>query len=167
MKKALPFLAVAFSGFLVYLFDKIWGNSIDWKQFKSLKIGEFLSIEFSLGKILIFIGLCILLYFIGKKFFVKKNDYYSKKQKKLREYNSLNDETVGILLRWKVYFDRYGNPFIADLNPFCTKHDGPPIRFMHNRCPMQDCENNHPQYNEHAVKNAIESDLIDKWEKMK
>ena len=37
MKKALPFLAVAFSGFLVYLFDKIWGNSIDWEQFKSFK----------------------------------------------------------------------------------------------------------------------------------
>ena len=26
MKKALPFLAMAFSGFLVYLFDKIWGT---------------------------------------------------------------------------------------------------------------------------------------------
>lgn len=164
MKKILPILAVAFSGFLVYLFDKIWGNSINWEQFK---IGKFLSIEFSLGKILIFIGLCILIYLIGKKYLIGNKDYYSKKQKKLRKYNNSNDPDVGILSRWKVYFDSYGTPSIAELNLFCTKHDEAPIRFMHNSCPIKNCENNHSQYNKYELKNIIESKLIDKWEKMK
>ena len=167
MKKTLPFLAVAFSGFLVYIFDKIWGNSIDWEQFKYFKIGKYLSTEISIGKILIFIGLCLLIYLIGRKFLSKDENYYSKKQNKLRKYNSSNESDVGILLRWKVYFKTNGNPFIADLNPFCTKHDGAPIRFMHNRCPMQGCENNQSRYDEYPLKNAIESELIDKWEKMK
>jgi len=163
MKKALPFLAVAFSGFLVYLFDKIWGNSIDWEQFKSFKIGQFLTKNITVGQILIFIALFIALYLIGKRFLIGKNQYYNRKQQKLRNYNNSNIQEAGILMRWQVYFDSYGNPFIADLNAFCTKHDGPPIRFIHNRCPIQGCENSHNRFDEDGMKNAIESDLIDKY----
>src|SRR5690625_834386 len=110
MRKALPFFAVAFSGFLVYLFDKIWGDSIDWREFKSFKVGKYLSTEISIGNFLIFTGLCLLIFMIGRKFISKSESYYSKKQNKLRGYNSSNESNLGILLRWKVYFKTNGNP---------------------------------------------------------
>jgi hypothetical protein len=166
MKKALPFLAVAFSGFLVYLFDKIWGNSIDWTKVKSIKFGEFLTKEIELYQIFIFILLSVLIYIIGKKIIGNKKQYYSKKQQKLRAFNNSVIQEPNILMRWKVYFD-YDTPFIADLTPFCQKHEGPPIRFIHNSCPVKNCENSRINFNEMAMKNAIESDLIDRWEKMK
>jgi|SRR5690554_2695122 len=166
MKKALPFLAVAFSGFLVYLFDKIWGNSIDWENFKSVKIGEFLSKQISILQILIFLIIAFVIILIGRRFLKDKKQFYSKKQSKLREYNKTEIAENGILLRWGVFFD-YETPFISDLTAFCTKHGGAPIRFIHNRCPVQGCENNRIEFNEYGVKNAIESDLIDRWEKIK
>ena len=65
-----------------------------------------------------------------------------------------------------MYFD-YETPFISDLTPFCTKHPGPPLRFLQNRCPIDGCENSRNLFNYHATKNIIESDLIDRWEKLK
>lgn len=167
MKKALPFLAVAFSGFLVYLFDKIWGSSINWEKVKSVKIGNWISTEFSfrLYELLLFIILVIIIYFLGKKY-INKDSYYSKKQKKLRQFNNLIDNKTNILLRWSVYFD-YDKPFISDLDAFCKKHDGPPLRFVGRNCPRRDCDNNRINIDKYMVKNQIESDLIDRWEKMK
>jgi hypothetical protein len=73
MKKALPFLAVAFSGFFVYLFDKIWGDSIDWEKVKSVKIGEYLTAQISIYQILIFLVFAIAIFLIGRKFIDRKN----------------------------------------------------------------------------------------------
>ena len=166
MKKVLPFLAVAFSGFLVYLFDKIWGNSIDWENLKDYKLLDFLSYEIRVYQLILF-GLFIsLVLIIGHKSFKKEMNFYSKKQSKLREYNKTEIHEAGILLRWSVYFN-YETPFISDLTAYCTKHLGAPIRFIHNRCPVDGCENAINQFNELGMQNAIESDLIDKWEKMK
>jgi hypothetical protein len=165
MKRALPFLAVAFSGFLVYLFDKIWGNSIDWEKVKTVKIGEFLTAQVSIYQILIFLIFATAIFLLGRKFIGNKSQYYSKKQRKLRSLNKTEIPEEGILLRWKVFFD-YDTPFIADLTAFCTRHDGPPMRFIHKRCPVQGCDNSRSPFNEFDMKNAIESDLIDKWEKI-
>jgi hypothetical protein len=167
MKKALPFLAVAFSGFLVYLFDKIWGNSINWEKVKSVKIGDWISTEFSfrIYEVLLFIILVSIIYFLGKKY-INKDSYYSKKQKKLRQFNNIIDNKTNILFRWGVYFD-YDKPFISDLDAFCTKHEGPPLRFVGRNCPIRDCDNHRINIDEYMVKNHIESDLIDRWEKMK
>ena len=166
MKKALPFLAVAFSGFLVYLFDKIWGSSIDWAKVKSIKFGELLTKEIEIYQILIFILFALVIYSIGKKFIADKKQYYSKKQRKLRAFNNSLIRENNILMRWKVYFD-YDTPFIADLTPFCQNHDGPPIRFIRNNCPVPGCENSRIDFNGPGMKNAIESDLIDRWERIK
>lgn len=166
MKRALPFLAVAFSGFLVYLFDKIWGNSIDWEKVKSVKIGEFLTAQVSVYQILIFLVFGTVIFLLGRKFLGKKGQFYLKKQRKLRSFNKTEIPEQGILLRWGVFFN-YDTPFIADLTAFCTRHDGPSMRFINNRCPVQGCENSRSSFNEYAMKNAIESDLIDKWEKIK
>ncbi len=167
MKKALPFLAVAFSGFLVYLFDKIWGNSINWESVKSVKIGDWISTEFSIRiyEIILFIILLTITYWLGRKY-IKKDSCYNKKQRKLREFNSITHSQTDILLRWVVYFD-YDKPFISDLTAFCTKHQGPPLRFVGRNCPIRECENHRINLDEDMVKNYIESDLIDRWEKLK
>ncbi len=113
-----------------------------------------------------FVIVAVLIYLVGRRFIKKKEQYYSKKQQLLRQFNKTEITESGILLRWNVYFD-YETPFIADLTAFCTRHDGPPLRFIHNHCPVSGCENSRNTLNEYALKNAIESDLIDRWEKIK
>ena len=167
MKKILPFLAVACSGFLVYIFDKIFGSSIDWEKVKSVKIGKLITTEFTLFEILTFIAFSIIIYFIGKKLLQKEKSFYSKKQLKLREFNNMEINEANVLLRWVVYFGTANKPFITDLTAFCKNHGGAPLRFTHNRCSIRDCENNRIEFNEYGMKNAIESDLIEKWEKLK
>lgn len=115
---------------------------------------------------LIYIIGIILLLIILKRIFKKEKSYYSSKQKKLREFNNSKDPNTDILFRWEVYFD-YNTPFISKLNAFCTKHEGPSIRFINDRCSIQGCENSRNRIDLHMVKNLIESDLIDRWEKMK
>ena len=106
----------------------------------------------------------IIAFLILRRLFKKKDGYYSAKQEKLRQFNKTTDPNTGIQFKWGVYFD-YDTPFIGDLTAFCTKHDGPPIRFMNDRCPIQGCENSNNRIDNYAVKNFIESDLIDRWEK--
>lgn len=105
---------------------------------------------------------------VGKKLFKNKKDnsFYSKKQQTVRSFNKTLDQTTGILFRWGVYFN-YDTPFIADLTAFCTKHGETPLRFVHHRCPVYGCQNSFKQLDEHAVKNIIESELINKWESIK
>lgn len=101
-----------------------------------------------------------------KKIFKKEKAYYNAKQTKLRTFNKTTDPNTGILFKWGVFFD-YETPFISDLTAFCTKHGEPPIRFMGDSCPIQGCENSRQRIDKYAVKNFIESDLIDRWEKIK
>lgn len=115
---------------------------------------------------LIYVAGAIILVLLLRRIFKNKKSFYSSKQKKLREFNNSKDPNTDILFRWGVYFD-YDTPFIADLDAFCTKHEGAPIRFINDRCPIHGCENSRNQINLHMVKNLIESDLIDRWEKMK
>lgn len=166
MKNILSLFAVAFSGFLVYLFDKIWGDSIDWEKVKSIKIGEFLTAQVSTYQILIFLVFTVTIFTIGRKLIDKKSHFYSKKQRKLKEFNKTEIQQEGIILRWGVFFD-FDKPYIADLTTFCTRHEGPPLRYIHDRCPVEGCVNSRNIFNEYALKNAIESELIDKWEKIK
>jgi hypothetical protein len=111
----------------------------------------------------------LILFLIVRRLFKKKpkaKSYYSAKQQQLREFNKITDNESGILFRWGVYFE-YDKPFIADLEAYCTKHEGAPIRFVGNSCPMYNCENHQKDINYHLVKNHIESMLIDSWDKMK
>jgi hypothetical protein len=70
------------------------------------------------------------------------------------------------LFKWGVFLD-YETPCISDLTAFCTKHGDTPIRFMGDSCSIQGCENSIQRIDRLAVKNLIESDLIDRWEKIK
>ncbi|SIN67369.1 hypothetical protein [Algoriphagus halophilus] len=104
--------------------------------------------------------------FVYRKIFKKEKAYYSLKQQKLRSFNKTTDPNTGILFKWGVFFN-YDRPFISDLTAFCTKHGDTPIRFMGDSCSIQGCENSRQRIDKHAVKNLIESDLIDRWEKIK
>jgi large-conductance mechanosensitive channel len=165
-KKILGFLAVSLSGFLVYLFDKIWGNSIDWDKVREVKIGKWIATEFALYEIISFLVIAFLIYLLGKKLFSQEKEFYTKKQRQLRLDNNETNPQTGILFRWGVFFN-YETPFISDLTAFCTKHPGAAIRFINNSCPLRDCENHRTRIDVYQVKNMIESGLIDKWEKMK
>lgn len=101
-----------------------------------------------------------------KKIFKKESGFYNVKQQKLRTFNKITDPKTGILYKWQVFF-RYEIPFISDLTAFCTKHGEIPIRFIGEGCPIQDCENSGQKIDKFVIKNYIESDLIDKWEKIK
>jgi len=166
MKKYLGIISVCLSGLGVYLFDKIWGNQIDWEKFREFQIGNLLSRQISLLSILFFVIFFIVIYMSLKRL-QKKDRLYNRKQRRLREINKMIDEQNGILFRWGVFFDLGSKPFIADLEIFCTKHGSPPIRFVNNRCPYPECSNHNQEINQFLVKNHIESDLIDKWEKTK
>ena len=143
---------------------------------KFISVTEKLTYKEAFNKILeikvevVYVGLVVLIYWLiksfSKKIFKKEKSFYSSKQQNLRSHNKLTDPHTGILFRWGVYFD-YNTPFIADLTAFCTKHGPTPIRFIHNRCPYKDCTNSHKAIDDYAVKNFIESDLINKWENLK
>lgn len=117
-----------------------------------------------------YVVVAIIICWIGsltlKRIFRKNSSIYNKQQQKLREFNKTADTAAGLLFKWDVFFD-YQAPFIADLTVFCTKHGQTPIRFMGDRYPVQGCENSRQQINKYALKNLIESDLIDRWEKLK
>ena len=166
MKKYRNILAVGLSGIVVYVFDKIWGDQINWKEFREFDIGEFLSTSITIFNILIFSILFLVIYLIQKKIF-DKGSLYRKKEKKLRKFDNLTEKETGIRFRWKVYFSFNGDPFISDLDAFCTKHPGPPIKLVHGRCPVSGCNNNRQPTNLLSAENYIESDLINRWDKIK
>jgi hypothetical protein len=125
-------------------------------------------LEIKIEVIYVFLALVAywLLKFAYRKIFKKEKAYYSSKQQKLRSFNKTTDPNTGILFKWGVFFD-YDTPFISDLTAFCTKHGDTPIRFIGDSCSIQGCENSRQRIDKYAVKNLIESDLIDRWEKIK
>ena len=173
MKKIYAISSVAFSGFLVYIFNKIWGDSIDWEKIRKLEIGKWFSFEIriKIAVLFIIIVLSITIYLIISRF-NKKITIYSRKQRKLQKFNEFRDEQNGLLFRWGVYFEYSGEPFISELTAFCIKHEGPPLRLVDNRwgslfCTYPDCKTKIEKEGARVVQNAIESDLIDRWVKIK
>ncbi|MDP4209180.1 MAG: hypothetical protein Q8928_10240 [Bacteroidota bacterium] len=117
-------------------------------------------------KIRVIYVLIVILIYLGIKMLLRKDKgRYSKKQLRLREFNQLKDSQTGILFRWGVYFHYNNGPFISDLTAFCTKHGTTPLRFIYNKCPVAGCENAKNSIDEYAIKNYIESELINKWDK--
>lgn len=172
MKKMSGILSVALSGFLVYIFDKIWGSRIDWEKVKEIKIGAWLSTELNIRLVfvILFLILLVIIYLLIKRFLIRST-IYNRKQQKLRKFNELLDSQNGLLFRWGVYFEDSGEPFISDLTIFCTKHEGPPLRLMDDPfgayyCPYKNCNTKFNSERTRLAQNAIESTLIDKWNKL-
>lgn len=115
---------------------------------------------------LLYVVVVVLIYIIGKSVLARKKGFFTRKQERLRRYDRNEDIQRRILYRWTVWFDD-DRPFISDLEVFCTRHDGAPIRFVNGHCPVNDCDNNHINMDYHLTKNHIESILIDQWDKIK
>lgn len=115
---------------------------------------------------LFYIVLSLIIIFIIYKIAKRKKNYYSPKQRKLREFNSSIDNEAGIKSEWTVYFYNNGKPFITDLEFFCLLHDEVPIRFFGNRCSHIGCKNSVLEFNEYEIKNHLESFVLNEWNKL-
>ena len=132
---------------------------------KGITFNEALEYFYELKVRIVYVLIALLLTFILIRVFRRKKGYYSKAQNKLRKFNKSQDPETGILYKWKVYFKSNGDPFISDLEFYCTKHDDVPIRFIRNNCPINGCENSRVRLDEYGTKNHIESIVINEWDK--
>lgn len=157
-------IASAIIGLSLIVYTKIESISKEITFAESLKIilDIKISVVYVIGIILVF----LILNSIIKKFFKSKNSYYSKKQKKLREFNKIADIEMGLLYKWNVYFEQNGTPFIADLTGFCTKHGKAPLKLINNKCPIRDCDNYRINLDESLAKNHIESLILNDWDEI-
>jgi hypothetical protein len=125
----------------------------------------------SVLQMLLGITIVLFVYFIVKEIgkpveSKSKSSIYNDKQTALRKWNKVEYPNEGVLFRWQVFFDFSGNPFIDELDAYCTKHGSTPLRFIGNSCSVSDCLNSNRQIDFNATKNQVESELIDKWEKL-
>lgn len=109
----------------------------------------------------------ILIVYIIYKIFRSRKSGHSRSQKKIKEFNKSIDNEKGLLLKWVVYFRSNGNPFITDLETFCTKHGEVPIRFLDNNCSVRGCENSGMNLDTYKTKNHLESIVVHEWDKIK
>jgi len=116
---------------------------------------------------LIYIVLGIITYITIRFIFKRKKNFYSKKQRQLREFNHMTDSNQGVRNEWTTYFGSNGKPFITDLEFYCTGHGDAPLRFYGSNCSVNGCKNSRLNVSEHRVKNHIESLVINEWNKIK
>ncbi|MFD1873319.1 hypothetical protein [Hymenobacter bucti] len=152
---------------LGYAYVKSITDSISIKQ----AVSQLSEPRVSVLQILLGITVILFLYFvireIGKPIESNgKASIYNDKQTILMRLNKVEYPNEGVLFRWQVFFDFNGNPFIDELDAYCTKHGSTPLRFIDNSCSVRDCSNSQRQVDFNATKNQLESELIDKWEKL-
>ena len=150
-----------------YAYVKSITDSISIKQ----AVSQLSEPRISVLQILLGITIILFLYFvireIAKPIESKgKNSIYNDRQTILRRLNKVEYPNDGVLFRWQVFFDFSGNPFIDELDAYCTKHGSIPLRFIGNACSVRDCSNSQRQVDFDATKNQLESELIDRWEKL-
>lgn len=173
------FLTTAFSGFLIYLFDKVFGNIIPWDSIREINFLGWLTycfcIEFKIYQIILFIFFITILSWGLKKIKnirSRNNDsIYSVEQNRfIKENYKTFDEKEGLLCEFTVGFKNGNTPFIYNFEIFCTLHEVPHRFIANTKCDYPKCKNNvrflinSPEY---KIKNLIESDLINKWRKLK
>ena len=173
------------------MFEKIWKDSV-WSKVISVIIVAILGLiyakitsiydnetfknsilkvlHFKIELLYIFIVVVtfwILIWLIKMIFSSKKginvNDY---NKKKLYNVNKIIDKNAGVIIKWKVHFDNHEQPFVSDVNCFCTLHGNVPMKFIWNKCPNQDCKNFDKEINEYALINMAESIVLDEWDKI-
>lgn len=85
----------------------------------------------------------------------------SKLEKHLLQFNSIVDDKNGVKVTWDMYMgSMYDNdPHPYNIKIFCTKHDVPML-MPHGYCNDACCPNAIGGYQEHLIKNQIESLLL-------
>lgn len=163
MRKSIKWIfTVGLSGALVPVFQKIF-SLIPWGKFVDLNNwGWLIAPKFSILSIVIFVVLFICIVYFTRNLF-KKN-----KEKQLKKINSWIDDESGIKITWDVGIGSFynNNPFAYNIQIFCTKHGEIPIRMIHGRCTNSSCMNHNMYYNEHLLKNQIESMLLHEKSKL-
>jgi hypothetical protein len=142
-----------------------WISSI----FNNISIGQSFERVFNLKIRIVYLIAFWVLYNLTVKLIKNgnKNKYSDKKRKALQAFNRIENKDLDIIFTWKVHFDGE-TPFIVNLTAFCTKHDGAPIRFINEKCPIGGCKNNSEErrLDMSLVENYIESQLIDHWNRL-
>lgn len=124
--------------------------------------------RFNLIDLVIFIVLLTLVFVIFTAIEAKKGDRRKAKiEKHLEKINSIENENAGIKVTWDMYMgSMYDNdPHPYNIRLFCTKHEIP-LLMQHGCCTDLSCPNAHVQYNEHVIKNKIESMLLNEQGKL-
>jgi hypothetical protein len=97
---------------------------------------------------------------LSKKIF--KTNIAKNRELELKKINHSVDEQKGVKVTWDVGIGSIynTNPFAYNIQLFCTKHGVIPIRMIHGHCTDPQCPNAKEYYDEHAIKNNIESILL-------
>lgn len=162
-------LAVGLSGILIQPIQWLLGL-IPWESFVSKENWTwFIEPQFSILSVIILlmliIGISYLLKFI---LIINKSSLNKKKEAELKKINTYTDEKEGIKITWDVSAESLYNstPFAYNIQIFCTKHGRIPIRMINGHCVNAGCPNANKYYDEYAIKNNIESILIDEKRKI-
>lgn len=118
----------------------------------------------------IYIVLFLILYLLAVQVFKKNNIirkyFYDKKQLELIGFNSMIDFNTNSCIKWKTDF-KNNKPFVYDIEIYCIKHNPEkPLKLVGNKCPSKDCNNSIQQINPLIIQSLIESNVIDRWEKI-
>ena len=178
MKKLQQLFLTLISGFAVYVFDKIWGEKINWQAVGDIPLLDLLNYKLAVYQVILF-GLFFLISYLilrlVKKKSTSRDTIYSRKEERLRKYNT--DEIGGMLWKWDVFFDAGGNPHVKNLHPYCMKHGETPIKMASDglsnnlMCKMPDCDQYIPTSdyyspNYTSILQYVQSHVEKQWEKL-
>lgn len=137
------------------------------KLFNSEKWSWLIQNRFNIIDFIVFVIILLVVFVCIAKFGSNKSDKQKLKIKKhLEKINSIEDDKEGIKVTWDIFMgSMYDNdPHPYNIRLFCTKHDMP-LLMQHGYCTDYNCPNSHAQYDERAIKNTIESLLLNERDK--
>ena len=157
-------LAVGLSGILIQPIQWLLGL-IPWESFVLKENWTWLiKPQFSILSMIILLMLIVGISYLLKLILItNKSSLNKKKEAELKKINTYTDSKDGIKITWDVSAESLYNstPFAYNIQIFCTKHGRIPIRMINGRCINTGCPNADKSYDEYAIKNHIESILID------
>lgn len=136
--------------------------------FTSEKWNWLVQTRFNIIDLVLFVVLLIVVFICITAFESNKSDRKKTRIKKqLQKMNSFTDDNAGIKVTWDISIGTvYDNdPHPKNIRLFCTKHEIP-LLMQHGRCTDLSCPNSLTQYDEHVIKNSIESMLLNEQEKL-
>ena len=165
IKKALVWLGgIVLSVILERIFNLIPIEEL----FNSEKWSWLIQDRFNMIDLLLFIMILAIVFvciaIIGSK---KSDKRKTKIEKHLKKINSIMDDEAGIKVTWDMYmgsmYDHDPHPY--NIRIFCTKHEMP-LLMQNGCCTDYNCPNAHAQYDKQAIKNTIESLLLNERDKI-
>lgn len=161
---------VGLSGFLVKPAESLlsyipWSSMFDSKNWKWLMEPRISILSILIGFIILLIVVFLSRVIIGKFTSAKEDSLVDK----LKQFDKHIDNQNNVKITWDVGMGSIYNrdPFPYNIRVFCLNHDGIPLQLMHGHCPDPTCPNHQKFFDEHLLKNSIESMLLQQWEIIK